>query len=493
MLIKLKSKMNEFLPVCLMVSLVFSFLTFAVGTAFAGIGVSPAKIELVLTESSKDIPITFKNTGDTAVQVKIYVEGLTQTLERGIDFAPNTGGVFSGISNIELNPKEFTVEGGKEQIVRATFNKPEGNSGGGLYAVIFFESKVDKSSDLSTGGNAGVDAVSRIGIISEMTIPGETIKTAKVDKVYVAQRSANAPIEFFSAVENTGNIHFLPSGFIKIKDSSGNLLGNIPVEPAKIFPGGVRDLRAIWETTSLSAGEYTIESEIEGTSASGKFSVIAQNEVAVKRGEILNFRAPVAAKKQPFDINFLVHNSGNINLDAEAKIDFVDENEKIVGTIMLPLSVVIPNENTAFKGTYKEGLPVGRYIANATVDYGGQTKALADVNFDVLEKIAIIKGLISEFSISSVKSGGNLSPKFSIKNQGNVPFSTEGIIEIKTGSGATAGQMAIPQAVIAAGKEQVFSISWKANLPAGLYKANAMISYADGKVLTKETSFFVSK
>jgi hypothetical protein len=143
-----------------------------------------------------------------------------------------------------------------------------------------------------------------------------------------------------------------------------------------------------------------------------------------------------------------------------------------------------------------KGLAVGKYdiilkVEYGRPEYGGTRVATAEALLDVIEKELVIKGEITDFSISVNEAGNRIKSKISFKNTGNTEFNVEGLIELKNNQGGVVGQIPVNKTNILEGKEKNIEEFWKGSLPVGLYKAELVLIYGEDKIVTEETSFLV--
>lgn len=89
------------------------------------------------------------------------------------------------------------------------------------------------------------------------------------------------------SVENTGNVHVVASGSVRVRNKAGRVEAIVPLLAGggNIFPECIRDFKGVI-TKPLPDGEYTGEAEIhydEGKSAKAEISFTLKNNRLIER------------------------------------------------------------------------------------------------------------------------------------------------------------------------------------------------------------------
>lgn len=458
--------------------------------AGAGISVAPASIKMAISEDNHIIPITIKNPGHEALEYRIYANSLGQGLDGDAISLNNADMPYSLVRLIKFNPNRFTLEANGSQTVEAAVQIPD-VSGGGLYGMIYIEAKPVSSDGPSTGDIA---YVSRVGVVTLLTLPGEAVRDAFIAAVELVQCRPGEELQILSTFHNTGNIHLRPEGVVIIRNQAGERVAKVLVKPCIILPNYSRPLIARWKPENLQIGTYTAETLL---TFDGKplvfrqeFTVINLGEIALIRGEIASFSYPTTIQHTPICFDLLFCNKGNVNLPLRGEIEIKCDNNIIERAFITP-DEVIAHSSRGLKATIDRGLPMGTYMATAMVKYADKI-ATTTINLTVLEKEIIYAGEIVEWTIPKLAAGKVSIPlNLLFKNTGNVTLKVEGMIELENGQGITVGQVIIESRTMEPDKTERLRTIWQGELPPGLYHGVASLILGDGGMVTKKVSFLV--
>ncbi len=456
-----------------------------------GISITPASIDRGVSEDDHIIPITIKNPGDETLEYFVYATSLGQKLDGEAITLDSVDTPFSLVGLIKFNPTKFKLAGGESKIVEADIDiQIPKNRGGGLYGIIYVEAR-----PLTPSGEH-VASVPRVGAITLLTLPGESIKEAKITALDLVQSKQGEEIHILSTFHNTGNIYLRPEGYVVIRNQAGESIAKVFIKPGKILPTFSRQLRARWKPEDLQVGVYTAEVNMtfEGKSLIAKktFEVINPNEIAIVKGEVASFQEIKAVQHKPIPFKLLFSNMGNVNLPPGGEIKVKDSEDKIVERVPIGKETVIARESKELKAILAKGLPMGTYTAIAKVKYSDEGIATALTNIEVIEKEIIQAGEIVELSIPKAQAGEVfILPQLLFKNTGNVTLQVEGIIELENSQGVTVGQITVERKTIEPDMIKRLGGDWRGELPPGLYQAVATLIFGDGKMVTKTSSFLV--
>ena len=479
----------------IVIAVIFCSLYLSGTVVHAGFGVSPASFISDLPEA-KNFSTTVKNMGDSSINIVIIPAGLKVGPE---------GGVITQESKEELKvaakifcpePASFVLapQESREVIISVT---PPKDAEGGIYGTILVVSEPPKLE------GSGVINVARIAIPILFTLPGPSKKTGKVVEIDAAQEEIGAPIEIKVMLRDTGNVHFHVTGNTFIEDQSGKQLAQLSLGTHRVVPtGGDRLFSGNWKPEGLLPGDYTIKAEMQikdglMIKSSEIFHVVATDKILQLNGEISDFSVPKVAKNKPITFELVFFNESNVELLPEGEINIKNSKGDVITTIPIEAEEkIIPKSSGELRAVLEKGLPQGEYTAESIINYGlleynEMRTAKAQVKFTVSEKIPVIAGEISKFTVDSIKSGEAVVPQLFFKNTGNTEFSVEGLIELKNSAGKTVGQIPINKIKLAEKEEKRLGMIWSGTLPVGLYKAVVTLIYAGDKIITGEASFLV--
>jgi len=262
-------------------------------------------------------------------------------------------------------------------------------------------------------------------------------------------------------------------------------------------------LRAKWKANDLPPGEYigygVIEIEKGKRLKIGDifFTVVKSFTLVQPAGELSGLVNRKVVQKESIDFNFTFSNIGNIDLNPIISLEVREDEGK--GKLIREISMQDEKINVGEEKDYSvimKGLSVGNYSVEIKAEYGkpeyGGIKVTATKTLlEIIEKELIIEGEISDFSIEVSETENRIISKISFKNTGNTEFNIEGLIELKNNQGRVVGQVPVNRTNILAGKEKRIEELWEGSLPVGLYQAELVLIYGEGKIVTGETSFLV--
>ena len=462
----------------------------------AGFGVSPASFISDLPESGTFSTIV-RNTGDNAIHISVIPAGLKLGPKGGVKTQDSQKELEAAAKVFHPEPASFVLapQESKEVIINVIL--PTKDFEGGIYGTILVVSEPPKLE------GSGVINVARVAIPVLFALPGPSKKNGKITKIDEIQKEIEAPIEIKVMFRDTGNIHFLVTGRAFIEDKAGKQLAQLALGKHLVIPpGDDRLFSGNWQPEGLAVGDYTmrVEMQIEdGPLIKSKkvFHVISSDKILQLGGEISDFSVPKVAKNKPITFELVFFNESNVELLPEGEINIKNSKGDVITTIPIEAEEkIIPKSSGELRAVLEKGLPQGEYTAESIINYGlleynEMRTAKAQVKFTVLEKIPIIAGEISKFTVDSIKSGEAVVPQLFFKNTGNTEFTVEGLIELKNSAGKTVGQIPVNKIELAEKEEKRLGMNWSGTLPVGLYKAVVTLIYGGDKIITGEASFLV--
>jgi len=461
----------------------------------AGFRVSPASFISDLPESGT-FSTTVRNIVDSDIHISIIPAGLKLGPKGGVRSQESKKDLEVAAKIFHPEPASFVLapRESREVTIKVT---PAEDIKGGIYGTILVVSEPPKLK------GSGVINVSRIAIPILFTLPGPSKKNGKVTKIEEVQKEIGTPIEIKVMFRDTGNVHFHVTGNAFIEDQSGKQLAQLSLGTHTVIPpGDDRLFYGNWQPEGLAVGDYTIrvEMQIEDglTIKSSKiFHVVSTDKILQLDGEISDFSVNKTAKNKPVNFGLVFYNKSNVELLPKGEINIKNSKGDIITTIPIEAEEkIIPKSSGELRAALEKGLPQGKYTAESIINYGlleynEMRTAKAQVKFTVLEKIPVIAGEISKFTVDSIKSGEAVVPQLFFKNTGNTDFTVEGLIELKNSAGKAVGQVPVNKIKLAEKEEKRLGQNWSGTLPVGLYKAVVTLIYGGDKIATGEASFLV--
>lgn len=196
--------------------MVFAFLISI--NAGATVRVEPARIIInSLARSRSTGTIEVVNKGEEAVELKAVLNDWSLNEKDALLFFEAGKSSYSLDGLIKFNPRVFTLQPGKKQIVRFTINtpeKPERERRG----VVFFEHETDY-----TAGETGSKVVTQIGTVIYL-VPEDIKYNFKFTGLRIYKTPPPEPQPVVLSVENAGTGHFRYYLSYKIVDSQNRLV-----------------------------------------------------------------------------------------------------------------------------------------------------------------------------------------------------------------------------------------------------------------------------
>ncbi len=144
------------------------------------------------------------------------------------------------VTSVTLQPRE-TVE------VPVKIEVPVGAEPGGHYAGIFFGSGGEGQSQLSIK--------SQLGSLVIIRVAGNIRETGTVTEFAASPKTHNRlPVDFFLRLQNSGNVHFRPKGFVTIRNMFGGVSATLPINPKEgaVLPNSIRRFDMTWNRNASS-------------------------------------------------------------------------------------------------------------------------------------------------------------------------------------------------------------------------------------------------
>ncbi len=144
------------------------------------------------------------------------------------------------LNSVALNPDEKAQS-------PLIISVPKNAQPGGYYLAVMWETasgpKIKKSQ---------VGVKSRVGTLVFLKVKGQAKEELKVlDLKLTANKNfySNLPVDFTARLENSGNIHLQPQGFLIIKDAFGRVVDTVQFNPDKgnIMPQSVKRFALDWQ------------------------------------------------------------------------------------------------------------------------------------------------------------------------------------------------------------------------------------------------------
>ena len=463
---------------------------------YARFGVSPMVVREDIPNQGWTFSIKVSNGSTSPTKFVITPAGLKIDPMGAIGAKESKNDLESAANIFNPDPGEFILSPGEQKNVNIKVTPPP-NAQGGIYGTILITEMPPETE------GANVVNVGRIAVGVLLTLHGSSTKSGEITSIDMSQKNPGEPIEIKGMFKDTGNIHFDVTGRAIIKDQSGKQLAQLSLGKHLVIPpGGDRLFSGRWKPEGLDVGDYIIKAEMQIEDGSlikseKVFHVVSTDKILQLNGEISDFSVSKVAKNRTINLGVVFYNKSNVELLPEGEINIKNSNGDTITTIPIRAKEkIIPKSSGELRAVLEKGLPQGGYIAETIINYGlsqynEMRTVRAQVKFTVLEKIPVIAGEISKFTVDSIKSGEAVVPQLFFKNTGNTEFSIEGLIELKNSAGKTVGQIPINKIKFEENQEKRLGRNWSGTLPVGLYKAVVTLIYGGDKMVNGEASFLV--
>ncbi len=190
------------------------------------------------------------------VRVQTYFLSVQKFIPKGEsgqqDFLPasETSGLPSWIF---FQEPSIALKAGEEKRVLFTVRLPFDVPPGGYYAAIFF-------SDVSPQfAQKGMAIGTRTGALLFLTVEGAPVHRLSVQDFRLVSdvTLAHLPAAFLVSINNQGNIHEVPDGWITIKNFFGSVVTRVPFNEGRgrILPGSTRRFLLNWQRQPTRDGQ----------------------------------------------------------------------------------------------------------------------------------------------------------------------------------------------------------------------------------------------
>lgn len=242
-----------------LVSLLFVFgILFVATPGFAqsqgGIAVSPPSLELKANQGEVvKNSIKIENITNKSIELEIFAQNFTAFGDGGQIALTEEDSSFSLVDWIELSEDRITIQPKSAEIVTFELNIPKNAEPGSHYGAIVF-----RASNTGIQDSSGASVTAQVGSLILLRLPGRVYENARINSfTSTKQFITDETIQLNASVENTGNVHVKPYGFIAVKNIFGWKEKTFEVRGKNVLPGSKR---LFDEQIKLSGiGIYTAE------------------------------------------------------------------------------------------------------------------------------------------------------------------------------------------------------------------------------------------
>ncbi|MEN9649257.1 MAG: hypothetical protein RL094_224 [Candidatus Parcubacteria bacterium] len=164
--------------------------------------------------------------------------------------------------NILPEVDSFNLDFGQRITLPISITVPKDARPGGYYTSVIIANQPDEASDDSGAGRTRV--ISRVGVLLFIRVNGPVVEKGQLDDFRLKEGKRqlgvlqSGPLSFEILFNNTGTVHLVPHGEVKIKNAFGQEVAKLPVDAYFAMPNAFRYRQVTWEKQIL-AGRYTAE------------------------------------------------------------------------------------------------------------------------------------------------------------------------------------------------------------------------------------------
>lgn len=198
-----------------------------------GMTISPLRQSLILDPGGKEtISIVVKNDTTSAVRIVGDIDAFSIDEKTG---RPIFGRTDEAESWIDARDARATLQGGEEKELVFHITVPPDAVPGGHYLGLFARTEPPQ-------GVVGIG--SRVGSLLFLYVGGE-VQEILTRTAFTTDRSwyTKGPAKIFLQMVNSGSIHSVPTGIVRVETWRGRTVASFPINPnkRKILPGGAWD------------------------------------------------------------------------------------------------------------------------------------------------------------------------------------------------------------------------------------------------------------
>lgn len=247
--------------------------------------IKPAKVELVVAPGDKgESVLTLENDTSLPLHIDVSFEDVgpnvqTSPTDEPVKLLGTHGGEYALRDLLSTPTSSFDLLSGKEVRVPVTIRIPKDTEAGGRYGSVVFRFRPVTPSGAPQSANIAIE--SRVATLFFVRVSGEVKESGRLVAFDVFNKArsvptptAEEPLRFQVAYENTGNIHLDPYGRVTITSFFGKEKV-IPIDPWIVLPGAVR-MRELSVSDDLPIGHYRAHIELNR----GYGDIIDEQEVA---------------------------------------------------------------------------------------------------------------------------------------------------------------------------------------------------------------------
>lgn len=204
-----------------------------------------------------DNVIRLTNGGDLPIEIETIAKNILPDGEEGAVDLTEDKTSYSLSEWITVEPAATTIAPKTTQDFNVSINVPVNGEPGGHFGTVVFKTVPP---EVETGSAAAIVS-QEIAPVILVSVAGDVVEEANIDTFSSTKSfwSNERPITFDTRINNTGNVHFKPTGTITIKNMFGNEVTSIPLEEKNVLPDSIRKITSEWSDPGFAVGRYTAD------------------------------------------------------------------------------------------------------------------------------------------------------------------------------------------------------------------------------------------
>jgi hypothetical protein len=220
-----------------------------------GIGISPIRFEELVEPGQRlTLQIKVKNNFPGHQTFYPFLRDLKSENELGIPRLLKPGqedGSFLA-SWIRMPEESYQFDSGEEKTITFFVDVPKNAGPGGYYGAVLFGNLAAKLQMEGQERGAGMATSMQTASLLLFRVKGDVLEHAEIREFNTDKDIYGTPykVDFKLRIENMGNVHIKPHGFIKISNFLGKEIASIPVNEkgGNIMPTSIRSFPDVfWE------------------------------------------------------------------------------------------------------------------------------------------------------------------------------------------------------------------------------------------------------
>jgi hypothetical protein len=219
------------------------------------IGLAPAQVvEKFKPGVAFQFELASVNNGDQPVEMTVQITDFWYNEKNEKLFSLPGTSPRSAANWIQFVPERFVIPAHGTQKMKAIVTPPP-DARGGYYAVLFVQSRPVLTGRKTADGKS-VFANVRVGCLVLLTAEGTTDYKISLEDVKLTPPTGNQGLNLTFDIENLGNTHVFPKGFVAVIDAGHKLVAKAESQMLRTLPGQKNPFQVYW-TGNLPPGNYT--------------------------------------------------------------------------------------------------------------------------------------------------------------------------------------------------------------------------------------------